>query len=59
MIYATNRMLKDTALAMKVLNFADLPIRAGVLLQEIKEKDKGNRFPARAHRDDGSRHNPR
>ena len=40
MIYATNRMLKDTALAMKVLNFADLPIRAGVLLQEIKEKDK-------------------
>lgn len=40
MIYATNRMLKDTALAMKVMNFADLPIRAGVLLQEIKEKDK-------------------
>ena len=40
MIYATNRMLKDTALAMKVMNFADLPIRASVLLQEIKEKDK-------------------
>ena len=40
MIYATNNMLKNTALAMKVGNSADLPVRATMLLQEMKEKDK-------------------
>lgn len=40
LIYSTNHLLKDTALSMKVANPADLPVRAAVLVQEIKEKDK-------------------
>ncbi len=40
MIYSTNGILKDAAVAMKVGNFTDVPARASVLLQEIKEKDR-------------------
>ena len=40
LIYSTNHLLKDTALSMKVANPTDLPVRAAVLVQEIKEKDK-------------------
>ena len=40
MIYSTNNMLKDTAVAMKVANTMDLPTKAAALLQDIKEKER-------------------
>ena len=38
MIYSTNNMLKDTAVAMKVANTMDLPTKAAALLQDIKKR---------------------
>lgn len=40
MIYSTNNMLRETAVAMKVGNALDLPTKASALLQEIKDKDR-------------------
>ncbi len=40
MVYSTNSMLKDTAVAMKVANTNDLPTKAAALLQELKEKER-------------------
>lgn len=40
MIYATNTLLKDTAVAMKVNNPSDLPAKAAQVNADLKEKDR-------------------
>jgi len=40
LLYSTNNMLKEAAVAMKVGNVQDLPVKATAMLHEMKEKDR-------------------